>query len=231
MTKFNEERFNYYMQDVIKWNSVARTNAPFSHQDFANQTDYIDEEIDEAIAGLASKDLVELLDGIADTFVTLTYKCHMALGTDSLKYDPIIWESARIEENEARIQNLLLMQDLTYLKGFNLHSEASQFEEYETCLNVIHCLIKNIELIHSIDMDHVLQLVCDSNWSKYPVYVPSVDYDLECRWIEQYRKKQNVSYNVVEVNGVNRVVFRDNHGEGKICKPQTFVEPGIERLV
>ncbi|MNP18971.1 hypothetical protein D3C76_1114780 [compost metagenome] len=49
--------------------------------------------------------------------------------------------------------------------------------------------------------------------------------------IEQAYTRKNVQFSTVEVNGVTRVAFRDNFGNGKIMKPTSFVKPNIESLL
>ena len=71
----NFNTFNRQIQDVIDWNAVARNMThTFTDSDLVAQTSYVHEEAMETIAALATKDLKETLDGIADVFVTLSYK-------------------------------------------------------------------------------------------------------------------------------------------------------------
>ena len=84
---------------------------------------------------------------------------------------------------------------------------------------------------YTIDMNEAMTEVMDSNWSKFPEFDDTVDYEPECSWIEQYRKKTNVKHSVIDVNGIKRVVFRDDGGTGKVCKPSTFKEPDLARLM
>ncbi|MNN77097.1 hypothetical protein D3C81_1935300 [compost metagenome] len=63
------------------------------------------------------------------------------------------------------------------------------------------------------------------------MYAEGTDYEGQCRVIEQAYTRKNVQFSTVEVNGVTRVAFRDNFGNGKIMKPTSFVKPNIESLL
>lgn len=58
---------------VVAWNETARSTPPTQEQ----QEEYCNEEADETLKAIQENDLVEILDGVADMFVTGAYLEHL----------------------------------------------------------------------------------------------------------------------------------------------------------
>lgn len=222
------EQFNTHLKSVIDWNAVARNfDVAFSQEDILRQTEYTAEEIFETISALALNDTIEVIDGICDTFVTLAYKYYQITGKAEFEGTAFL-DSYEVSSNISE-RNLSLIAVVGRLQQFNLF--ATTDEQYEIAMDALHQTMRCMTDVYTIDMNEAMTEVMDSNWSKFPEFDDTVDYESECSWIEHYRKKTNVKYSVVDVNGIKRVVFRDDGGTGKVCKPSTFKEPDLTRLM
>lgn len=224
----NFDTFNRQIQDVIDWNAVARNKThTFTEQDLANQTAYVHEEVMETIAGLANKDLKETLDGIADIFVTLSYKYFLLRQEFSTYFnvEDLLGEDVA---NDPRIQQDYMVSLASTISANNLF--ATGLHDIEFTMSLLYLLMHTAEELYKVDMHDVVDAVMVSNWSKFPP-VQDIDPSAMCEWIEEVRKRENVNFSITEVAGVHRVTFRDNFGEGKIVKPSTFVEPDLTALI
>lgn len=224
----NFDTFNRQIQDVIDWNAVARNlTHTFTAQDLANQTAYVHEEAMETIAGLASKDLKETLDGIADIFVTLSYKYFLMRQEFNADFyvEDLLGEELR---DDPRIKQDYMVSLASTISTNNLFAHG--LHDIEFTLSMLYLLMHSAEELYKVDMHAVVDAVMASNWSKFPP-ADSIDPVAMCEWIEEVRKRENVGYAFAEVAGITRVTFRDNHGAGKIMKPRTFVEPDLTALL
>jgi hypothetical protein len=223
---FND--FNAQIQDVIDWNAVARNNThTFTEQDLANQTAYVHEEVMETIAGLANKDLKETLDGIADTFVTLSYKYFLMRQEFNADFnvEDLLGEDI---SNDPRMQQDYMVSLASTISSNNLF--ANGLHDIEFTLSLLYLLMHTAQELYKVNMHDVVDAVMVSNWSKFPP-LQGINPTAMCEWIEEVRKRENVNFRTTEVAGVKRVTFRDNFGEGKIMKPSTFVEPDLSALL
>lgn len=229
MTKL--EDFNAQLESVIKWNAVGNNfQQRFTIEDITRQSGYAEEELYEAVSGIASNDLQETLDGVADTFVTVGYKSFMITGNRIHTDDGTGVNSFIPADSSRSYAKWAIISDINCLIGLNLNSPSS--DEAAVSMDILFDVVSNVQTAFNVDMVEVIREVMDSNWSKFPIYNPSADdYEAECRWIEQYRKKENVAFKVVNTGDEVRVVFRDDNGAGKICKPQTFKEPDLTRFL
>lgn len=225
----NIEFFNESVADVIKWNSVARDfNESFAQRDIDKQTEYVDEEILEAIKGFAESNIKEVLDGLADVFVTASYKMHMIHdGTPELLDDGYV-SPAYTSTDFKTIRSATLLS-LSAIAFWNMGLSISGSKQ--EALGFLFDMLNDFEFNSSYDMSEVISRVSTSNWSKYPIYDPNYIYPAECLWIEQNRNKSNVAWNLVVVDGIERVVFKDDYGNGKIVKPSSFEEPNFDDMV
>lgn len=224
----NFNTFNRQIQDVIDWNATARNlTHTFTAQDLDNQTAYVHEEVMETIAGIATKDLKETLDGVADIFVTLVYKYFLMRGefNNDLVIEDLMGEDV---PDSPRMRQDYLLSLASTISTNNLF--ATGVEDIRFTISLLYLLMHTVEELHNIDMHAVVDAVMVSNWSKFPP-ADSIDPVAMCEWIEEVRKRENVGYAFAEVAGVKRVTFRDNNGAGKIMKPSTFVEPDLSALL
>lgn len=224
----NFNTFNAQIQDVIDWNAVARNMThTFTQQDIDNQTAYVHEEVMETIAGLANKDLKETLDGIADVFVTLSYKYFLLRQEFNADFnvEDLLGEDLR---DCPRVKQDYMVSLASTISTNNLF--ATGLHDIEFTMSLLYLLMHSAEELYKVNMHDVVDAVMISNWSKFP-QVQGIDPTAMCEWIEEVRKRENVNFNITEVAGVKRVTFRDNFGEGKIMKPSTFVEPDLSALI
>ena len=224
---FND--FNRQIQDVIDWNAVARNMThTFTPEQLVAQTAYVHEEVMETIAALATKDLKETLDGIADIFVTLAYKYFLMRQEFNADFnvEDLFGEDI---STDPRLQQDYLLSLTSTISTNNLFAEG--LHDIEFTMSLLYLLMYVAEDLYKVDMHVVVDAVMESNWSKFPIASEVKDIDAMCEWIEEVRKRENVGYSFAEVAGVQRVTFRDNFGEGKIMKPSTFVEPNIAALL
>lgn len=226
---FKTEDFNLQLKSVIKWNAVGNNfQQRFTIDDINRQGAYAEEELYEAISGISSNDKLEMIDGVADSFVTVGYKFFMITG-DREFHDPNGVNSFIDVDCTPSYAKWAIVSDLSALVGLNINEPCPI--EANTSASILFDVISNVQIAFGIDMAEVIAEVMESNWSKFPIYTDADDYEAECRWIEQYRKKENVAFKVVNTGDEFRVVFRDDNGAGKICKPQSFKEPNLLRFL
>lgn len=226
----NLNDFNRQIQSVIDWNAVASgMTHSFTQEKIEAQTGYVHEEIMETIAGLATKDTIETLDGVGDIFVTLAYKYFLIREEFDLDFDPDdIFEDEELVDQRLRQNSLIYVAGL--ISSHNLFGSET-VDEVEQGMSILYAFMEKVEEWYGVDVHALVDEVMASNWSKFPIFSEHVDYDSECRGIEATHKRMNVSYRISNVGGVDRVSFRDNFGAGKIGKPSTFVEPNVARLL
>lgn len=224
----NLNTFNQQIQNVIDWNAVARNMThTFTQGDIDAQTGYVHEEIKETIGALATNNIVELMDGAGDIFVTVVYKYFLMRGEFALDFAP---EELTCEElTEPRLREDYLIFAASTMLTNNLYADSNNDMKY--CMELLWFFCNTVEEWYGVDMHAIIDEVMRSNWSKFPIYQEGFDYKGMCRVIELARLKQNVDFSTVEVGGVTRVAFRDKFGQGKIMKPATFIEPNIKSLL
>lgn len=224
----NLNTFNQQIQNVIDWNAVARgLKHSFEAADINNQTAYTHEEIKETIAGLATNNAIETLDGAADIFVTLAYKYFLMRGEFNGDFTPEVLTCEELTDPAFR-DDYLIYAASTLLTN-NLYAESVADIQYT--MELLYFMLNTIEEWYGVDMHAVISEVMRSNWSKFPVQDETVNYRHMCHEIEVLRKRENISYDIVSIGGENRVSFRDNGGAGKIMKPPMFVHPNIASLL
>ena len=232
---FSTELFNNHMKSVYNWNTVARNfNMEFNASDIERQTDYVAEEIFETIGAVATDDIVEVIDGICDTFVTLSFKHTLTTGEREFggsQYEVDYQKGSNNELKCAVIAVLTQIQQGNIIVVGGGNTEQDLVQVSSVMMDMLHQLMQYIDFAYNVDIDAAMTEVMDSNWSKFPVYIEGFDYEAECKWIEATHGKVDVKHNVVEIEGVKRVVFRDNGGAGKVCKPSVFRNPDISKLL
>lgn len=229
-------RFVQQIENVVKWNAVARNGEhDFSEDAIARQGDYVRSEIRETLVGCMEFDRKEVLDGIADIFVTLVYKHY--LQTNGEVVNP---------------QDEELVSIASYHEPFKKASKQPGYELWDYCLaseRVFPILISNeikydpnallsdllefmcwSELAFGVDIMDVVEHVMDSNWSKFPK-VEDVNVNYEVRTITEKMASKGFKDIVGVVNEEHGViVFRSDNGVGKIMKPSTFWEPNCAKF-
>lgn len=211
--KLTAAEFISYCREVVAWNKVSRGEHDFSDSATLKQLDYCLEEIQETVKGYEEDNLTEILDGLADSLVTLSYLlflCREGKGdcfdylkdSDGSPYLPIF--HSKMEMNYLRLNQIPCL----------LAAETALRDVLEA-LN---------DLSEKANISGVVEEVLDSNWSKFP-YLDQVIPMEECKWIEENRGKEGVYHAVIG----HKVVFRDKGG--KIVKPSTFKEPNINQWI
>lgn len=224
----NLNTFNRQIQDVIDWNAVARNMTHrFEQVDYDNQTSYVHEEVKETIAGLATNNTIEVLDGAADIFVTLAYKYFLNRGVFMNDFVPELLTCEELTEPKLREDYLIFAASSILTNNLYVASDADMHYTME----LLYFFLNTVEEWYGVDMHAVIDEIMHSNWSKFPVFAEGTDYEGLCRVIEQAYNRQNVAFSTVEVNGTVRVAFRDNFGQGKIMKPSSFVKPNVQSLL
>lgn len=224
----NLNTFNTQIQNVIDWNAVARNMThTFTEKDLEGQTSYVHEEAKEFIAGVATGNTVEIMDGAADIFVTLAYKYFLKRGEFNGDFVPENLVCEELVDQKMR-EDYLIFAGSNILTN-NLYAEDAR--DVTFTMELLYMVLNTIEEWYGVDMHAIIDEVMRSNWSKFPIYQEGFDYVGTCRVIELARQRQNVQHALVEVGGVTRVAFRDNFGQGKIMKPTSFVEPNIASLL
>lgn len=224
-------RFVNQIENVVKWNAVARNGEhDFSEDAIKRQGDYVSSEIRETLVGCMNFDLKETLDGIADIFVTLVYKNYLQTGgyiadkndetlTSLVKYyemckeDPVDKDNYRFQIVSERSFELLL-------------DNPNTDGQIELLLN----LMCEAEFLFDVDIMDVVEHVMDSNWSKFPK-VEETNINYEVRTITEKMAPKGFKDIVGVVNEENGVVvFRTDNGVGKIMKPSSFWEPNCGKF-
>lgn len=223
--KLTLQTFKEQYENVVAWNLVARNGVhDFGADAIARQTEYTRSEIQETLDALAEDDSIELLDGMADIFVTMAYKHFLVCGGDVnwgqvesciefMEADDGEYEQM-VKENQALIKDHLL--DVTRL--VMEENRAEVFDNSSLCPMID--LINLVGYYYVVDSMDVVKHIMDSNWSKYSP-AATVDIDKEVAYISN--KNPNFKDIVGTINvehGV--VVFRSDNGAGKILKPSTF---------
>lgn len=225
--------FNEAIQDVIDWNAAARRGIHDNSKDVMRlQTSLVREEIVEALTAAANDDVVEYLDGLADIFVTFSYKAFLAVGHAELDYNDDDVRRPYIDANDHFLKTKRIMQ-LCLLDRFN-ESDASVyspyvFTDYSYEMSALFAQITQAEIDFSVDMAKVLGEVSRSNWSKFPEATQDIDLIDESVWIEKNRGKAGVHWETVSLNGIDRIVFRD--GTGKIMKWRGYSPANIKQFL
>lgn len=213
MHELTVDQFISYCWEVVAWNKVSRGEHDFSDSTTLKQLDYCLEEIQETVKGYEDVNLTEILDGLADSMVTLSYLVFLIR-----------------DGKQGCFDHLNHPDNKTYHSGYH----TIMLENYR-CLYQVPCerdvestledvLAALNDLSDKANITSVVEEVLESNWSKFP-YLDQVIPMEECKWIEENRDKEGVSHSVIG----NKVVFRDRGG--KIMKPSTFKEPNISQHI
>ena len=162
--------------------------------------------------------LVEVLDGLADCLVTLSYLVALVREADVSCFEFI--EDSQIPDNSNNFYQRLAGSYQRLSTDFPMLIDAEI-----ALLDVIGALNSiNDHCNEDVDVVGVIEEVLDSNWSKFP-YLDQVIPMEECKWIEDNRGKEGVCHSIID----NKFVFRDKGG--KIMKPSIFKEPNIAQHI
>lgn len=223
--KLTLQAFKDQYENVVAWNLVARNGVhDFSVDAMARQSEYTRSEIQETLDALAEDDSNELLDGMADIFVTMAYKHFLVYGGE-VNWGQVescieFMNSFKGEYEELAKQNQEMIKEhlLNVTRLVMEENQAGVFDNSSLCPLID--LIQLVGFYYEIDSMYVVKHIMDSNWSKYSP-VATVDIDKEVAYISN--KNPNFKDIVGTINvehGV--VVFRSDNGAGKILKPSTF---------
>lgn len=212
--------YSRYIEEIAEWNKVANRGFIISsNESFIKQNNYIKEEIFETIAAIANGDLVETVDGLVDSLVTLGYKWKMQ--NPNLKYEDFNKIPVYIKRL-SRAETIRLLSNIIYDE---LESDAGDLiQTTEQSLGTLLGIMDNYGS-WAVDMEGAIKEVLRSNWSKYPKFESILECELECNWIQINRNKENVTFSLYE----DRVVYRDS--TGKIAKPSSFAEPQLAQYI
>lgn len=237
------EVFCNYVEDVINWNmTVQNGQEELTLDKFKRQIGFTSSEAKETVAAHIADDDVELLDGVADVFVTMTYlnriwRCIEAnTQLDSNDIEVVQWRDcadfANVENIDRRIiiagMAASMRVGLLAVDDVDITPEARAYIMREM-MNCVCYMIQEAEAYFKIDMSDVLHAVSVSNWSKFQIESDTdpVAIEAECRWIENEYNVKNVA--PVYCNGF--VVYRDDHGKGKVRKPSTYKKPDFSKVL
>lgn len=217
--KLTAAEFTSYCWEVVAWNKVSRGGEHvFSPEEEVKQLDYCLEEIQETLEAYEEGNLVEVLDGLADCLVTLSYLIALGREGDVQCFEFI--KGGFVPDNTNNFYQRLAGSYQRLSTDYPMLIDAEV-----ALLDVIGALNSiNDQWNESVDVVGVIEEVLDSNWSKFP-HLDQVIPMEECKWIEEHRGKEGVTYSVIG----NKVVFRDKGG--KIMKPSTFKEPNIAQHI
>lgn len=199
--------FSGYINRVKKWNEVAAKARGFTTP-IEKQWDFVEEEWRETLKALAENNKKEFIDGLIDTFVTLSYAAYL---TQQDEY-------------------IVLCEEFPELRDISYISDCVRERK-----NPVAALNVLVNIISDTDMDlrYNFEQVLSSNDSKYPKVkwllkkwkTDDIGYAMvyESLEIENHNddRYSQVYGKVVD----DRVVFFDSNS--KIMKPSSFFEPKI----
>lgn len=226
----NFAQFCTLYKDVVAWNAVARMGEhTFDTDAIERQSGYVHEEMMETIGGIALNDNVETLDGLADVFVTLAYKYFLVTNGADMKFPEEHYHYTGAEIISRQLFQNTMIESVCTLALFN--SGVSNAYTISSDMATLYDLFQTAEKFLDVDMNDITLNVMFSNWTKYLVFDPTFDYDLECRKIEESRKQTNVAWSTYRLVDTVYVVFRNDFGNGKIMKPTSFAAPTFAELL
>lgn len=227
--KLTLKTFKEQYENVVAWNLVARNGVhDFGADAIARQTEYTRSEIQETLDALAEDDSIELLDGMADIFVTMAYKHFLVCGGD-VNWGQVesciefmsIDENGSIAEHEEFVkqnQDLIKEHLLDVTRLIMEENKSEVFDNSSLCPMID--LINLVGFYYDVDSMDVVKHIMDSNWSKYSP-AATADIDKEVTYISKKNPDFKDIVGTINVeHGV--VVFRSDNGVGKILKPSTF---------
>lgn len=199
----NNPDFEQHFMNVVHWNEVAGKIG--DEQAIENQPALIEEEYRELVEATS---LVEMVDALADLFVTSAMEFYSKFGDYNREFHPDI---------------------VTIASGVDLIGTAIDMEEHWR----VYPLIESILRMCKFDVDGVLEEVSRSNFSKF-ARVSDFNNDevymyKECERIESLGRYKGVFFEIVEHEGEELVVFKDENM--KVVKPFTFVDADFEQFV
>lgn len=223
------QKFLKQYQNVVTWNLVACNSVHNFEQDAINrQGGYVREEVKETMLGIMQENHKEVLDGIADVFVTLTYK-HFLISRGVIFEEEIakliqfMNSEGRTNYEDQYLRQQHLLDTAIWVRNEN---DSDVFDSTSLC-----SLIELLELgeqYYNIDILDVVEHVMDSNWSKYSSV--NCDVDFEVQYISQKNPDRKDIVGVLNQEH-NVIVFRTDNGIGKIMKPSTFWNADCSRFL
>lgn len=213
--------------DVAHWNFMGMKGNEYpDHQNLIpNQLVYIQSEAKEIEHGLYGLDAKEVIDGVADVFVTASYLVVLQ-GNHAKRFDILSNYNQAIASALTQVNDLEISVEMDFEDLLLKHAaQASQSFMHSMVL----CFL--MERM-GVDMVRAIQDVMTSNWTKYPKITDLTRTpEEECSWIETNRLVDNVKpINVKPIEIDGRLVFKNNDGEGKIMKPSCYKDPEFLEL-
>ncbi len=211
------EAIQGFYEDVFEFNKIAGRELLMDQ--YGNQLNTVVEESLELSTGLAERNIVELVDAIADCMYTASFAVGILDGSDAITLDAPVY----LNEQEIPLE-LLIPQALLELEEGNMIDFLSSCEDM--------CVVVNA------DMKYNLSQVSKSNLSKFPLVQEVPCPKAVCDEIMEEGRYSEVTYSVSKKFGENCYVFKaqkDNsngklYPQGKVVKPSEkygYFEPTI----
>ena len=207
--------YQEYAQKVIDWNYAAG-NHDVSQEAIETQIKICRSELQETLDGIEDYDDIEIIDGIIDSFVTVSFLLHM-------KYGPHVNNgnsySYRFPEDSLTIEKL---ERLVSELHSNLEKASMSTVNIEYMLSY---LVKEYGMEKTLEW---MNVVIDSNNSKF---IPLAHYEANKEEHHKYVEEkyagefENIVALNVHLGNDPVVVFRADNGKGKILKPYTMTKP------
>lgn len=225
------ESFISQYKNVVEWNAVARNGVHVFDQDaISRQSEYTRSEIQETLDAIRDNDSVEFLDGVADIFVTMTYKHYLTQNGDV--DDAEIVKAIEFMSSEGTItfenDHELAKEHLKEIADIVMLENSSPVFDTSSLCSMIE-LMNLTELYYDVNVMDVVKHIMDSNWSKFPKVGHTV-IEAEVAYIANNNPEfKDFVGTVNETSGV--VVYRSDNGIGKIMKPSTFWSADCARFL
>lgn len=235
-----------HAQSVIDWNLVACGGVhDLSESKLKKQFSFVQSEAEETITrGFLKGDVIEVIDGAADVFVTASYAMFLDLGEkfdiEAFDHVDIYPESIEHFKNNGLqvATDLYIAHDYGYYLTAQVNDVFLKAAYVSVKIDDIATLLYIGQEMSGIDADAALSAVMASNWTKFFNYDTKEDLDeampgllQECDLIVTRDKLDTkVSPVVCELNGSFYVALRDHEGAGKVRKPFKYVPPKLVAL-
>lgn len=204
------------IKEVVEWNAVARPDETFDDERIRTQSKFVIEELRETLVALLENNVVEYIDGLCDTLVTMGYLYYLQCGgVVDLEIEENFVEVLEDSESYSQYDLIYTVSQMLFDidKGF-----SSCYYSMESLMILFYLLEKK-----GVDVRVAMREVLDSNWSKYPSNLTTEQAIEEAKWIASNKDMGGVDYKFVG----DRVIFFNS--DGKIMKPSTFKGPVINK--
>lgn len=202
---------NEYFARVVEWNRTAKNGHDFSHESFNLQESITKEEIDETLDAIKNNDKKEIMDGIADIFVTGMYLYFMHTKDEETYVCQFSEEMIKATDPSIVLSNMK--------RTLSQHTEIHYIDIQKLCCWAINAYGEDY-------VNEYFERVLRSNESKF---IPLSSWDDKEIKIATKKYEPKGFTDIVAVDAVcngNPVkILRADNGNGKILKPTSFQEP------